>query len=93
MAGPVIAIAAGGTGGHIFPAIATGAAIQSLAPDATVMYVCGERPLELDLYKRSGIEPVVFPARQIRAGVVGKVFGVLAAMGNTWRAWKWLRSV
>lgn len=91
--GPVIVIAAGGTGGHIFPAIATGRELQELRPDATIIYACGERPLEIDLYKRNGIDPVVFPARQIRRGIVGKVGGILAAAGNVWRARRWVKSV
>lgn len=91
--GPVIAIAAGGTGGHIFPAIATGEKIRELRPDIDVVYACGEKPLEIGLFKSSGIEPVVFPARQIRRGMVGKFTGIVAAFGNLWRAWCWVRRI
>lgn len=90
---PVIVIAAGGTGGHIFPAIATGREIQELRPEATVIYACGERPLEVDLYRTNGIEPTIFPARQIRPGLMGKVGGVAAAAGNVWAARQWVRNV
>ncbi len=92
-AGPVVVIAAGGTGGHIFPAIATGREISELAPDSTVIYACGERPLEIELYRNNDIEPVIFPARQIRRGIMGKVGGVMAAAGNVWRGRQWVRSV
>lgn len=91
--GPVIVIAAGGTGGHIFPAIATGREISELAPNSTVVYACGERPLEIELYRKNGVEPVIFPARQIRPGIVGKIRGVMAAAGNVWRGRQWVRSV
>ena len=67
----VIVIAAGGTGGHIFPAIATGREIESLRPDVKIIYACGERPLEVGLYQKNGIEPHIFPARQLRGGVIG----------------------
>ncbi len=90
---PVIVIAAGGTGGHIFPAIATGKKLQEMVPEAQIIYACGERPLEVRLYERNGINPVVFPARQIRPGLSGKIGGVLAAGGNVFRAWRWVRSV
>lgn len=90
---PVIVIAAGGTGGHIFPAIATGEKLRELAPDSRIIYACGERPLEISLYERSGIQPVVFPARQIRPGLYGKIMGVMSAGGNVFRAMRWVRSV
>ncbi len=90
---PVIVIAAGGTGGHIFPAIATGRALEELAPGAKIIYACGERPLEISLYERNGITPVIFPARQIRSGLSGKLMGVVAAGGNVFRALRWVRSV
>lgn len=90
---PVIVIAAGGTGGHIFPAIATGQKLQELAPEAQIIYACGERPLEISLYERNGIEPVIFPARQIQPGLYGKIMGVLAAGGNVFRALRWVNSV
>jgi len=90
---PVIVIAAGGTGGHIFPAIATGAKLKELMPVAAIIYACGERPLEIGLYERNGIKPVIFPAKQLRSGIAGKIGGVTAAAGNLWRAYRWLRSV
>lgn len=90
---PVIVIAAGGTGGHIFPAIATGQEIAELRPDATIIYACGERPLEIDLYRTNGIEPVIFPARQIRPGLVGRIGGIMAAAGNVASARQWVKSV
>lgn len=90
---PVIVIAAGGTGGHIFPAIATGQALQQMRPDATIIYACGERPLEVGLYQKNKIKPVVFPARQISAGLSGKISGIMAAAGNVWRARQWVKSV
>lgn len=89
----VIVIAAGGTGGHIFPAIATGREIESLRPDVKIIYACGERPLEVGLYQKNGIEPHIFPARQLRGGVIGKLGGVAAAAGNIARAASWLRAV
>jgi len=90
---PVIVIAAGGTGGHIFPAIATGAKLKELMPAASIIYACGERPLEIGLYERNQIKPVVFPAKQLRGGIAGKLGGVTAAAGNIWRAFRWLKGI
>lgn len=50
-------LAAGGTGGHIWPAISFGKWIEKNKPESHVSYVCGDRPLETEIYGASGIEP------------------------------------
>ncbi len=50
-------LAAGGTGGHIWPAISFGRWIAKNIPDISVSYVCGNRPLEKEIYTSAGIEP------------------------------------
>ena len=52
-------IVAGGTGGHITPAIALGEWRKSKGD--RINYLCGSRPLELDIYRGHGIEPKVVP--------------------------------
>jgi UDP-N-acetylglucosamine--N-acetylmuramyl-(pentapeptide) pyrophosphoryl-undecaprenol N-acetylglucosamine transferase len=52
--GPTIAIAAGGTGGHIFPGLALGEALLRVAPDASVSFVGTARGLEGDLVPKAG---------------------------------------
>lgn len=55
-------LAAGGTGGHIWPAVSFGRWINRCHPECEVSYICGSRPLELEIYKAAGISPVVLPA-------------------------------
>ncbi len=86
-----ILIAAGGTGGHIFPAIALGEALARHHPAVAFQYLCGERPLERELYAMAGITPLVFPARQMGGGLLGRVQGAWAAGANTLRAWRLIR--
>jgi UDP-N-acetylglucosamine--N-acetylmuramyl-(pentapeptide) pyrophosphoryl-undecaprenol N-acetylglucosamine transferase len=86
-----ILIAAGGTGGHIFPAIALGEALRRHHPAVTFQYLCGERPLERELYAMAGITPLVFPARQMGGGIWGRLQGAWAAVTNTWRACRLIR--
>ena len=43
-----IIIAGGGTGGHIFPAIAVAQAIQRLQPDATILFVGAQGKMEME---------------------------------------------
>ncbi len=61
-----ILIVAGGTGGHIFPAIAMG---QNNLKDCEVKYICGSRDLEQEIYKASGINPEILK-------IPGSPFGV-----------------
>jgi UDP-N-acetylglucosamine--N-acetylmuramyl-(pentapeptide) pyrophosphoryl-undecaprenol N-acetylglucosamine transferase len=81
-----ILIAAGGTGGHIFPAIALGEALREQHPQVRFDYLCGERELERSLYESNGITPIVLPARQMGAGLTGKLRGGMAAAANARRA-------
>ncbi|MEY2469839.1 MAG: UDP-N-acetylglucosamine--N-acetylmuramyl-(pentapeptide) pyrophosphoryl-undecaprenol [Actinomycetota bacterium] len=52
--GPRIVVAAGGTGGHIYPGLATADAIRALAPDASVTFVGTPRGLEQRLIPPTG---------------------------------------
>jgi len=52
-----LVIAAGGTGGHISPALAVADGVVRLDPACRVEFVCGRRPVELGVYRKAGIEP------------------------------------
>ena len=56
-----ILLAAGGTGGHIWPAISFGAWINKKHPECEVRYICGSRPLEREIYSAAKAEPIVLP--------------------------------
>lgn len=60
-------------------------------PEVEFQYLCGERELEQKLYADNGITPIIFPARQLGAGITGKVSGAQAALANTLRAYKLIR--
>ena len=86
MSRPTLLIAGGGTGGHVFPAVAVAEAAQALA-DVDVVFVGTER----------GVESRVVPARGWRlerldvepmkgGGAVRAVRGALVAMRATLRA-------
>ena len=49
-----IIIAGGGTGGHIFPAIAVAQAIQILAPNAAILFVGALGKMEMDKIPKAG---------------------------------------
>ena len=53
-----IIIAGGGTGGHIFPAIAVAQAIQKLQPDAAILFVGANGKMEMEKVPQAGYEIV-----------------------------------
>jgi UDP-N-acetylglucosamine--N-acetylmuramyl-(pentapeptide) pyrophosphoryl-undecaprenol N-acetylglucosamine transferase len=53
-----VLLVAGGTGGHVLPAIAFGRWISERHPDVDVGYMSGSRPMELEIYRSSSIEPM-----------------------------------
>jgi len=54
-----ILLVAGGTGGHIWPAVAFGKWIEAHETNVKVDYVCGNRPLEKEIYSVAECEPFV----------------------------------
>ncbi|MBQ6773407.1 MAG: UDP-N-acetylglucosamine--N-acetylmuramyl-(pentapeptide) pyrophosphoryl-undecaprenol N-acetylglucosamine transferase [Synergistaceae bacterium] len=54
-----ILIAAGGTGGHIFPAIVFGKNLESQG--SCVSWICGSRKLESEIYESENIKPIILP--------------------------------
>ena len=56
-----VLLIAGGTGGHIWPAISFGRWIEKHCAEVSVSYACGRRPLELDIYRAAGLEPKALP--------------------------------
>jgi len=67
-------IAGGGTGGHVFPALALAGEIRRRRPDASIVFVGTKAGIENDLVPRAG-----FPLEHIRArGLVGKSAKALA---------------
>jgi UDP-N-acetylglucosamine--N-acetylmuramyl-(pentapeptide) pyrophosphoryl-undecaprenol N-acetylglucosamine transferase len=51
-----VVLAAGGTGGHIYPGLALAAALRELAPDATVTFVGTPKGLEGELIPKAGFD-------------------------------------
>lgn len=58
-----IIISGGGTGGHIFPAIAIGKAIREQAPDAKILFVGALGKMEMEKVPAAGFDIVGLPVR------------------------------
>lgn len=55
--------AGGGTGGHLYPGLAVWREIQSLDPDASVLFVCSGKPLDAEVLAREGVGFLPVPAK------------------------------
>lgn len=81
-----VILTTGGTGGHIFPALAVAEEITRRYPKARILFLGGQYGPEADLAARAGLEYVGLPVR----GVMGRGLRALAAAGamglGVWRA-------
>ncbi|MDR1136834.1 MAG: UDP-N-acetylglucosamine--N-acetylmuramyl-(pentapeptide) pyrophosphoryl-undecaprenol N-acetylglucosamine transferase [Synergistaceae bacterium] len=64
-------LAAGGTGGHVLPAVAFGRWLNREKPGVNVSYMSGSRAIELEIYKAFGIKPFVLKTSGSPMGVPG----------------------
>ncbi len=78
-----VIVTTGGTGGHIFPAIAVAEEIRVRHRDATVLFMGGKYGPEGDLAAQAGLEFVGLPVRGFigrGCGMLGAGFGMLRAL-------------
>lgn len=55
--------AGGGTGGHIYPAIAVAEHIRDNQPDSTISFFCSHRPIDSQILSPAGFDFVTLPAK------------------------------
>lgn len=51
-----VIISGGGTGGHLFPGIATGKEIRKREHDPAILFITGRRKIEMDIISQAGFE-------------------------------------
>ena len=64
-----ILIAAGGTGGHILPALSIATSIKLQAPESEIEFVHGSSALEKNIYSKSSFKKHCFPIGRLRKNV------------------------
>lgn len=62
MSGKHYFFAGGGTGGHIYPALAVAAAIRRQDPEATIHFFCSNRAIDSKILKEEGYDFTPLPA-------------------------------
>lgn len=83
----------GGTGGHIFPAIAIANAIKAAWPDTRFLFVGAEGKMEMEKVPAAGYEIVGLPIRGFQRGAMWKNVGLpLRLARSLWKARRIVRT-
>ena len=86
-------IAAGGTGGHIYPALAVGQEIMRRAPESHVRFVGTARGLETRLVPQAGFELLLIEsAGLVNMGIAARVRGLALLPRSFWAARRLLKT-
>ncbi len=90
-----ICVVAGGTGGHIVPAIAFAQWMKVLHRDVEMVFIHGSREMEKEIYEAHGIDSVRFP---VSGSPLGVGFGMKQIarwsqiLQSTFLAWNFLKN-
>ena len=78
-----VIFAGGGTGGHLYPALALGAALQERDPDVRVHYVGARRGVEARVLPEKNVEHTLLPIRGFQRDGVWRNWRLVPAMLGT----------
>ena len=81
--GPVVVFAGGGTGGHLYPALALAEELVQQRPDVRPFFVGSRRGIEARVLPEQGIEHRLLPVRGIQRGEWWSNLGVPFALGSS----------
>ncbi|NDV25446.1 undecaprenyldiphospho-muramoylpentapeptide beta-N-acetylglucosaminyltransferase [Desulfovibrio sp. JC010] len=86
-----IVLTTGGTGGHVFPALAVASEIKTRFPDCEILFLGGHGP-EREMVERAGITFKGLPAKGVLGGGIKKVFSSLWIVAALFMALKEIAS-
>jgi UDP-N-acetylglucosamine--N-acetylmuramyl-(pentapeptide) pyrophosphoryl-undecaprenol N-acetylglucosamine transferase len=75
-----VVVSGGGTGGHIFPAIAVAESVQRLAPTGDVLYIGGTTGMETQIVPKYGIQYQAVTAKKLRKVMSPSTVGVMLSL-------------
>ncbi len=83
-AGPVVVYSGGGTGGHLYPALALADEVARLRPDVHAHFVGASRGIEARVLPEQGREHTLLPVEGFqRGGGLMRSLGVVIALGRS----------
>ena len=84
---PVVAFSGGGTGGHLYPALAVADVLRDIRPDARVLFVGSRRGIEGRILAERGEWHVLLPIQGIdRSHPLRSLLGLAGFVGSLFRA-------
>ncbi|MDA8194809.1 MAG: undecaprenyldiphospho-muramoylpentapeptide beta-N-acetylglucosaminyltransferase [Thermaerobacter sp.] len=87
-----VVLAGGGSGGHIYPALAIARGLADRDPETRILYVGTNHGLECDVVPRTGLPMATIHARGLLGrGVTGKITGVLTTALGVWEGIRIMR--
>ena len=81
----VVVFSGGGTGGHLYPALALASALVTLRPDVRPFFVGSERGLESRVLAERGVEHVLLPVRGFARGGALSNWRTVSSLGQSLR--------
>jgi len=76
----VAVFSGGGTGGHLYPALALASGLQSLHPEIRPFFVGARNGLEARVLPERGLDYLLLPIRGLRRGAILENLGVLVSL-------------
>jgi len=80
-----IVVTGGGSGGHIFPALAVAEGLRRLLPGVELLYIGGSTGMECQIVPRSGVPFQAVTARKLQKLVSPSTFGVAWSLYQGYR--------
>ena len=71
-----VVVSGGGTGGHIYPALAVAESLKRLRPDTEILYIGATTGMETEIVPKHGVEFRAVTAKKLRKTVSLSTFGV-----------------
>ncbi len=94
MRSPVIVLSGGGTGGHLYPALAIADALRGVRPDADVFFVGALRGIEARILPERGEEHLLVPVQGIdRSNILGSWRAITGLVVGVTRVLKLFRRI
>ena len=79
-----ILVSAGGTGGHIFPALAVANELRRTEPDCEILFVGARGKMEMEKVPQAGYEIIGLPVRGMPRKLSFQIFSFIITLMKSW---------